>query len=114
IRPRKPNITEELSTVYRNGALPEVQQDSLQAWRSLKHQRPFLAKIHIAHCINDVGVRCRDQRFRVQPFFPNWEDVVGKPPTWSLVPKLRRMPFTRIRRCDAIVSRIARNERRQI
>jgi len=49
----------------------KVIEDALHARRRFNDHRTILLQIQIAHCIDHVRVGRRDQRFRVETFFPD-------------------------------------------
>ena len=63
--------------------MPEVEQDALQIRRGFKHDRPGLAEIDVAHRVDHVGVGRGDERFSVEAFLPDRQNVVTSPKTFS-------------------------------
>ncbi len=58
-------------------ALPKVIEDALQTGRDFDDERAIFLEIEISKSVDDVGVRCSNQRLGVQPLFEDRQDVIA-------------------------------------
>jgi hypothetical protein len=57
-------------------SLPEIVQNALETRRGLDHDGAVLFEVEVAHRVDNIRVRCGDERLGIETLLPNRQNVV--------------------------------------